>query len=194
MSQSQPDSYVGDQIPLILESHFSTELHISEPGDDCQSSSSPVLQSKSPQEDVEDRIVVPQHVVLSTQSPVALKAGTHQLIPKNLVTSSRPKNRHHTTVVTFPVELEKSMSSTRSRHSTQGPDVSWEDYDSDGDGFALRRNGRNKSYRAAVTSLDIEAMAGGQGSASTLKPVKENRAPSPNLARSPRRKVHELNL
>lgn len=195
MSQSQPDSYVGDQIPLILESHFSTELHISEPGDDCcQSPSSPVLQSESPQEDVVDRIVVPQQVVLSTQSPAALKTGTNQLIPKNLITASRPKNRHHTTVVTFPVELEKSMSGTRSRHSTQGPDVSWEDYDSDGDGFALRRNRRNKSYRAAVTSLDIEAMAGGQGSASTLKPVKENRAPSPNLARSPRRKVHGLNL
>lgn len=180
-----------DQVPIVLESHFSTELHISEPGDDCyepQSSPVPRCETPPPQEDVVDRMVVPQQVVLSTQSPAALKVGTHQLIPKNL--ASRPKNRHHTTVVTFPVGLENSSSGTRSRHSTQGPDVSWEDYDSDGDGFALRRNRRNKSYRAAVTSLDIDAMAKGRGAAATLKPVREDRTPSPCPARSPGRKVH----
>uniref|UniRef100_G3NT73 Rho guanine nucleotide exchange factor (GEF) 16 n=2 Tax=Gasterosteus aculeatus aculeatus TaxID=481459 RepID=G3NT73_GASAC len=119
-------------------------------------------------------------------SPAARKVGTRQLIPKNL--SSRPKQRHHTTVVTFPVGLENSSSGTRSRHSTQGPDVSWEDYDSDGDGFALRRNRRNKSYRAAVTSLDIDAMASGRGPAATLKPVREDRAVSPGPSRTPGRK------
>lgn len=185
MSQGQSDSQLRDEAPLILESHFSTVLHISEPGDDCSPSS-------PQQEDVGDRIVVPQKVVLSTQSPAALKTGTNQLIPKNLAATSRPKHRHHTTVVTFPIGLEHS--STRTRHSAQGSGVSWEDYDSDGDGFALRRNRRNKSYRAAVTSLDIEAMAGGRGSASTLKPVKENRAPSPNPGRSPRRKVSPSGL
>lgn len=188
MSQSEPER------PLILESHLSTVLHISEPGDDdfCQPQSSPTPQCETPQEDVVDRTVVPQELVLSTQSPAALKTGTHQLIPKNLAVASRPKNRHHTTVVTFPVGLEHSISGTRSRHSTQGSDVSWEDYDSDGDGFALRRNRRNKSYREAVTSLDLEAMSKGLCKESTtlLKPVKENRAPSPSPARSPRRKVH----
>ncbi|XP_044066425.1 rho guanine nucleotide exchange factor 16 [Siniperca chuatsi] len=191
MSHSQSDSCMGDQAaPLILESHFSSELHISESGDDCcQSQSSPTPQSEisTPKEDVVDSMVVPQ-VVLSTQSPAALKVGTHQLIPKNLAVSSRPKNRHHTTVVTFPVGLEISSSGTRSRHSTQGPDVSWEDYDSDGDGFSLRRNGRNKSYRAAVTSLDIEAMTTGRVAAATLKPVREDRTPNPGPARSPGRK------
>lgn len=184
MSQGQSDSCLGDGVPLILESDFSTVLHISEPGDDCYPSSP---QQEPQQEDVVDRIEVPQKVVLSTQSPAALKTGTHQLIPKNLAAGSRPKHRYHTTVVTFPIGLEHG--STRTRHSTQGSDVSWEDYDSDGDGFALRRNRRNKSYRAAVTSLDIEAMAEGKGSASTLKPVKESRAPSPSPGRSPRRKV-----
>lgn len=172
----------SDEAPLILESHLATVLHISEPGDEGYQS--PPLQEPKREDEV-DRLAVPQNVVLSTQSPAALKTGTHQLIPKNLASTSRPKHRHHTTVVTFPIGLEH----TRTRHSTQGSDVSWEDYDSDGDGFALRRNRRNKSYRAAVTSLDIEAMAGGQGSASTLKPVKESRAPSPNPGRSPRRKV-----
>ncbi|XP_070767312.1 rho guanine nucleotide exchange factor 16 [Enoplosus armatus] len=191
MSHRQSDCFIGDQAPVILESQFSTELHISEPGDDCcQSQSSPTPQSETSmlQGDVVDRMVVPQQVVLSTQSPAALKVGTHQLIPKNLAAASRPKTRHHTTVVTFPVALEMSSSGTRSRHSTQGPDLSWEDYDSDGDGFALRRNRRNKSYRAAVTSLDIEAMSKGRAAAATLKPVREDRGPSPGPARSPGRK------
>lgn len=189
MSQGQSDSRLGHEAPLLLESHFSTVLHISEPGDDGY----PGSPQQDPQQgDVVDRLVVPQQVVLSTQSPAALKTGTHQLIPKNLAAASRPKHRHHTTVVTFPIGLEHA--SNRTRHSTQGSDVSWEDYDSDGDGFALRRNRRNKSYRAAVTSLDIEAMAGGKGSASTLKPVKESRAPSPSPGRSPRRKVASSQL
>ncbi|XP_030278575.1 rho guanine nucleotide exchange factor 16 [Sparus aurata] len=189
MSHSQSDSCMGDQAPLILESCFSNKLHISEPGDECcQSQSSPNPQSEAPQEDEVDRMVVPQRVRLSTESPAARKTGTQQLIPKSLAVASRPKHRHHTTVVTFPVGLENSISGTRSRHSTQGPDLSWEDYDSDGDGFALRRNRRNKSYRAAVTSLDIEAMSRGNGSGATLKPVREDRAPSPSPGRSPGRK------
>ncbi|KAM7412208.1 hypothetical protein PAMA_021929 [Pampus argenteus] len=186
MSRTQSDSSTGDQ--AVLESHFSTELHISEPGDDCyqpQSSPTPKSETSVPQEDVAETLVMPQQVILSTQSMVAKKVGTHQLIPKDLASASRPKNRHHTTVVTFPVGLENSSNGNRSRHSTQGPDVTWEDYDSDGDGFSLRRNRRNKSYRAAVTSLDIEAISMGRGTTSTLKPVKENRAPSP---RSPGRK------
>lgn len=182
MSQSQPASSEDHLAPLILESHFSTELHIYEPGDERP----PSPESETPAEDQVDR-ALPQKVRLSTQSPAALKTGTHQLIPKGLATpSGRPKNRHHTTVVTFPVGLENSG---RIRHSTQGPDVSWEDYDSDGDGFALRRNRRNKSYRAAVTSLDIGAMAKGQGSNTLLKPARVGRAPSPNPGRSPGRKV-----
>uniref|UniRef100_A0A672FFZ6 Rho guanine nucleotide exchange factor (GEF) 16 n=1 Tax=Salarias fasciatus TaxID=181472 RepID=A0A672FFZ6_SALFA len=166
-------------------------LHISEPGDECcqpPRSLTPRSRTPTPQDDEVDRIVVPQQVVLSTQSPAALKVGTHQLIPKNLAMSSRPKNRHHTTVVTFPLGLENSNSGARSRHSTQGVDVSWDDYDSDGDGFALRRNRRNKSYRAAVTSLDIEAMAAKRGAGTKLQAVQEDRAPSPGPARSPGRK------
>lgn len=194
MSQSESDSCRGDQSLLTLESHFSKELHICEPGDNCCKPQSPsTLQSETEtsttKEDAADKLAVAHQVVLSTQTPAAMKVGSHQLIPKSLATSSRPKNRHHTTVVTFPIGLEHSSSGTRSRHSTQGPDVSWEDYDSDGDGFALRRNRRNKSYRAAVTSLDIEAMSAGRGAMATLKPVKECRAPSPSPARSPRRKV-----
>ncbi|XP_061592497.1 rho guanine nucleotide exchange factor 16 [Cololabis saira] len=187
MSQSESDKCMADQVPLVLESQFCTELHIHEPGDVCcqsQTSSTPQLEAPTPREDTVDRIVKPPQVVLSTESPAALKVGSHQLIPKNLAAHSRPKNRHHTTVVTFPLGLENNSSGNRHRHSDQGGDVLWEDYDSEGEGSALRRNRRNKSYRAAVTSLDVEAMAAGMVAASTLKPIHEKRASSPSPART----------
>lgn len=187
MSHSQSENSVGDQVPHILESQFSTELRIVETDDEISPTSEP--SPSVSQQDGVDGLLVAQHVVLSTHSPAAMKLGTQQLFPKNLAAASRPKNRHHTTVVMFPVGLENSSKETRTRHSSQGPDVSWDDYDSDGDGFALRRNRRNKSYRAAVTSLDIEAMVRSQGDADTLKPVREDQASSPSPARSPRRKV-----
>ncbi|XP_029011829.1 rho guanine nucleotide exchange factor 16 [Betta splendens] len=186
MSHSQLDG-AGDQAPLILENRFSTELHISEPGDDDEcsqppSTSGPQAEKSTPRKDVVDKPVAPRKVVLSTQSFAAKKVGIQQLIPKNLATSSRPKNRHHTTVVTFPVGLENAKSGTV---AAQKQDVSRDDYDSDGDDFSFGRNRRNKSYRAAVTSLDVDAMVE-QGAAATLKPVAESTAASP--ARSPRQK------
>lgn len=197
---SQSGSPMGDQAPLITESCFSTVLHISEPGDEDytpQQPTSPTIEISTAEEqeevnqevgDVVDRLVVPKSVILSTQSPVSRKVGTNQLIPRNLATSSRPKNRHHTTVVTFPVGLELSKSGTgsKSRHSAQGSEVSWDEYDSDGEGFALRRNRRNKSYRAAVTSLEVGFAS--KSNSNRLEPVKERRAPSPSPSRSPGRK------
>ncbi|KAK1786601.1 hypothetical protein P4O66_003044 [Electrophorus voltai] len=91
----------------------------------------------------------------------------------------RPKNRHHTTVVTLPVSLEAQKSAQRLNR-----DLSWEDYDSDGDSFSLRRNQRNKSYRAAITSLDSDLM----WKQDLLQPVSEERAPSPKPTSSPGRK------
>ncbi|XP_041712892.1 rho guanine nucleotide exchange factor 16 [Coregonus clupeaformis] len=192
MSNRQSDVSMGDQAPLLLERRFSSDLQL-----DCHSTENhhgqpqglPTSQAEpSLAEGSEGR----EPVFLSTQSAAAQKLGTQQLIPKSLAVASRHnKPRHHTTVVTFPLGLEVSSNtpSSRSRHSAMGPDLSWEDYDSDGDGFSLRRNRRNKSYRAAVTSLDIDAMAKNRGSANTLKPVREDsRASSPGPARSPGRK------
>ncbi|XP_017273220.1 rho guanine nucleotide exchange factor 16 [Kryptolebias marmoratus] len=190
MSNSESGSCVDSQDPLF-DTKFSTELHIYEPGDEGYPSESPPApqsETSPAKEDTVDKTEVPQQVVLSTRSPAAQKVGTRQLIPKNLAVASRPKNRHHTTVVTFPLGLEKSSTENHGHHAAHRPDVSWEDYDSDGDGLAFRRNRRNKSYRAAVTSLDIEAMAGGRKAAMTLKPVAENKASSPGPARSPGRK------
>ncbi|XP_048877669.1 rho guanine nucleotide exchange factor 16-like [Brienomyrus brachyistius] len=102
-------------------------------------------------------------VVLSTQSKAAQKIGKEQIIPRNLAVSSRPKARHHTTVVTLPASLGGQKDK---RPSVPGLQLSWEDYDSEGDGGSLNRNRRNKSYRAAVdfltggqTPADLDALA-----------------------------------
>lgn len=194
MSQSQSEDC---QVPQIVENQFATELHIYESGDECPSpaSATPEPEASTPKEQAEDvdddkvdRLAVPQQVVLSTTSPAALKVGKEQMIPKKLAVSSRPKNRHHTTVVTFPVGLENSSSANQSRRS----DVSWDDYDSDGEGFGIRRNRRNQSYRAAIISLNFETLATEQATATELKPVREGRAPSPAPIRTHGRKVHKL--
>lgn len=107
-------------------------------------------------------------VVLSTQSKAAQKIGKEQIIPRNLAVSSRPKARHHTTVVTLPASLGGQKDK---RPSAPGLQLSWEDYDSEGDGGSLNRNRRNKSYRAAVdfltggqTPADLDALALNPGS------------------------------
>lgn len=190
MSQSQSEDC---QVPQIVENQFATELHIYESGDECPlpGSATPQPEASTPKEQAEDvdddkvnRLAVPQQVVLTTKSPAALKVGKEQMIPKKLAVSSRPKNRHHTTVVTFPVGLENSSSANQSRRS----DVSWDDYDSDGEGFGIRRNRRNQSYRAAIISLNFESLATEQATATELKPVREGRAPSPSPIRTHGRK------
>ncbi|KAJ8400702.1 hypothetical protein AAFF_G00394710 [Aldrovandia affinis] len=171
---------MGDQAPLLLERHFSSNLQL-------EAMANPQCQSEGPVPRAELAVVKPYEErerrgpVLSTQSQAALKLGTQQLIPRNLAVASRSKTRHHTTVITLPVALETPKDK---RVSAPAPDLSWEDYDSEGEGFSLRRNRRNKSYRAAVKSLNPAAMAGAQGAA-TLRPVREERAPSPQPRRSP---------
>ncbi|KAG1925640.1 rho guanine nucleotide exchange factor [Pimephales promelas] len=138
MSNRKSDGSMGDKSLLVPGSYFSSALTLDQPSG--RSASSIDLSTVSSPEDER------RTVVLSTQSNAARKRGTQQLIPKNLAVTSRPKNRHHTTVVTLPVPLQVT-------------DISWEDYDSDaGDGFSLRRNRRNQSYRAAVTSLNFDAL------------------------------------
>ncbi|CAL8278069.1 unnamed protein product [Boreogadus saida] len=228
MTHIQSDGLlVSDQSPLRLDQCFSTELHITEPGEGgslsppgcprspCSPHSphsprsphspcaprspgprtlvsppprtpvAPTLVLHSPPQDVEEVWALQKEkVLLSTTSQVAQKLGTQQLIPRSLAASGgRSKTRHHTTVVSFPIAPERSFGdgdgggcSGRSRHSTQGPDVSWEDYDSDGD--ALRRNRRNKSYRVAI--LDLDGGPEQQPQQDTLMtPVREQRSASP---------------
>ncbi|KAL4622568.1 rho guanine nucleotide exchange factor 16-like [Arapaima gigas] len=165
---------MGDQSPLLLEQRLSN-FQLERPSDSGKPTKGRVTEASDGR--------VRNKVVLSTQSKVALKLGTQQLIPKNLAVASRTKTRHHTTVVTLPVQLQSNKDK---RVSAPSPDVTWEDYDSDGEGGSLQRNRRNKSYRAAVRFLSNDDMAIEQG-ASSLNTVSEEGAPSSQLAHSPQR-------
>uniref|UniRef100_A0A8C2C4M5 Rho guanine nucleotide exchange factor (GEF) 16 n=1 Tax=Cyprinus carpio TaxID=7962 RepID=A0A8C2C4M5_CYPCA len=162
MSHRNPHGSTGDQSLLLPESRFSSVLQLDQPSG--RSSSSIDLSRVDSPEDER------RAVVLSTQSEAARRLGARQLIPKNLAVSSRPRNRHHTTVVTLPTDL------------------SWEDYDSDsGAGFSMRRNRRNKSYRAAVTSLNLDALPS-ELQTEVLTPVSEEKTANQKQAQKSGRK------
>lgn len=166
MSHRNPHGSTGDQSLLLPESRFSSVLQLDQPSG--RSSSSIDLSRVDSPEDER------RAVVLSTQSEAARRLGARQLIPKNLAVSSRPRNRHHTTVVTLPTDL------------------SWEDYDSDsGAGFSMRRNRRNKSYRAAVTSLNLDALPS-ELQTEVLTPVSEEKTANQKQAQKSGRKASVL--
>uniref|UniRef100_A0A671KQH0 Rho guanine nucleotide exchange factor 16-like n=1 Tax=Sinocyclocheilus anshuiensis TaxID=1608454 RepID=A0A671KQH0_9TELE len=167
MSHRNSYGSTGNQSLLLPESRFSSVLQLEQPSG---SSSSSIDLSRVDSPEDEQRTVV-----LSTQSEAARRQGARQLIPKNLAVSSRPRNRYHTTVVTLPVSLQPT-------------DLSWEDYDSDsGDGFSLRRNRRNKSYRAAVTSLNLDALPS-ELQTEMLTPLSEEKAGNQKQAQKSGRK------
>lgn len=174
MSQRQSQTSTRNQSPIFLDGMLSSQLHLDGQAD-CSSSSKSLTVPEQP---------LRTPVILSTESEAARRLGTQQLIPKNLAIASRPKNRHHTTVVTLPVVREAQKNIQRFSHD---PEVSWEDYDSDDGG--LRRNRRNKSYRAAVTSLDADLV----WKQDLLQPVSEEkeRSPSPKSVSSPGNKVSQ---
>lgn len=166
MSHQQSQTSKGDQSPLLLDSMLSSQLHLENQADSSSSNTELTVPGQPPR----------TPVILSTQSEVARKLGTQQLIPKNLAVTSRPKNRHHTTVVTMPVVREAQKNIQRFSHD---PDLLWEDYD--GDDGGLRRNRRNKSYRAAVTSLDADLT----WKQDLLVPVSEEQEKSPSQKPAP---------
>ncbi|XP_016150440.1 rho guanine nucleotide exchange factor 16-like [Sinocyclocheilus grahami] len=167
MSHRNLHDSTGNQSLLLPESRFSSVLQLEQPPG--RSSSSINLSRVDSPEDEQ------RTVVLSTQSEAARRQGACQLIPKNLAVSSRPRNRHHTTVVTLPVSLQPT-------------DLSWEDYDSDlGDGISMRRNRRNKSYRAAVTSLNLDALPS-ELQTEALAPLSEEKAGNQKQAQKSGRK------
>ncbi|XP_056319088.1 rho guanine nucleotide exchange factor 16 [Danio aesculapii] len=164
MSHRKSDGSTYDQSLLVPESRFNTVLQLDQSSGKSASSIN-LSRLDSPEDER-------RTVVLSTQSEAARKRGTQQLIPKSLAVTSRPKNRHHTTVVTLPVPLQAS-------------EIAWEDYDSDaGDGVSLRRNRRNKSYRAAITSLHLD----GDFQPESLSPVSDEKVVSPKQANKSGRK------
>ncbi|NXA64186.1 ARHGG factor, partial [Mohoua ochrocephala] len=126
----------------------------------------------------------PRRIVLSTDSPAALKVGTQQLIPKSLAVSSKPKNspsRHQS----FGASREP-LSPDPKRAAV--PILALEAEDEDDGGGALKRNLRNMSYRAAMKGLGAELEP--PKAAPSLKPVSEDGSALPD--RSPGRNKRTL--
>ncbi|NXA52026.1 ARHGG factor, partial [Nothocercus julius] len=121
----------------------------------------------------------PRRVVLSTESPAALKVGTQQLIPKSLAVSTKTKSpsRHQS----FGAASKEPPCPNPKRASA--PSISLEAEVEDDYGGALKRNLRNMSYRAAMKGLGAEPEAA--NAAASLKPVPEEGSALP--ARSPGR-------
>ncbi|XP_077747635.1 rho guanine nucleotide exchange factor 16 isoform X1 [Canis aureus] len=122
-------------------------------------------------------------VILSTQSPAALKMGTQQLIPRSLAVSSKAKTpaRHQS----FGAAVLSKEAARRDPQLLSAPSFSLDDMDVDmGSEGALRRNLRNRSYRAAMKGLG--APSGDRGP-SQLSPKLQALAeePSQPSARGP---------
>ncbi|KAM6116763.1 rho guanine nucleotide exchange factor 16 [Phoenicopterus ruber ruber] len=124
----------------------------------------------------------PRRIVLSTDSPAALKMGTQQLIPKSLAVSTKTKNNP---------SRHQSFGAAGSSREPPGadpkrlsvPSLSLEAEVEDDGGGALKRNLRNMSYRAAMKGLGAELEPA--SAVSSLKPVSEEGSALP--ARSPGR-------
>ncbi|XP_071622853.1 rho guanine nucleotide exchange factor 16 isoform X2 [Heliangelus exortis] len=127
----------------------------------------------------------PRRIILSTESPAALKVGTQQLIPKSLAVCTKPKNnptRH------------QSFGAAGPNREPLGPNPKLaavprekeEEEEDDGGGGTLKRNLRNMSYRAAMKGLgtDLEPLT----AVPSLEPLPEEGSalPAPNPSRSKR--------
>nr|XP_047923465.1 rho guanine nucleotide exchange factor 16 isoform X3 [Anser cygnoides] len=124
----------------------------------------------------------PRRIVLSTDSPAALKVGTQQLIPRSLAVSTKTKNpsRHPSTGAAS--SGQEPAWPDQKRASIPSISLEEEEDEEDGRGM-LKRNLRNMSYRAAMKGLGTEPEP--VAAVPSLKPVLEDGGAPP--ARSPGR-------
>jgi hypothetical protein len=96
----------------------------------------------------------PRPIILSTQSPAALKVGTQQMIPRSLAVTSKAKTpaRHQS----FGAAVLTKEAARRDPQLLSAASFSLDDMDVDiGSGGMLKRNLRNQSYRAAMKGLGM---------------------------------------
>ncbi|KAM9116234.1 rho guanine nucleotide exchange factor 16 [Pangshura tecta] len=186
MSHRHSDGAVGDKA-LLLDPKSRSELRIdtSTPSPSGKRRSMAALDSTqlspSPTE--------PRRVILSTESPAALKVGTQQLIPKSLAVSTKSKTpaRHQS----FAVPVLSKEAARRDPKRMSAPSISLDDLDIEMDS-SLKRNLRNTSYRAAMKGLGNveEPEPEPSKGVATLKPVSQDT--NAQAARSPGRNKRTL--
>ncbi|XP_074831896.1 rho guanine nucleotide exchange factor 16 isoform X2 [Carettochelys insculpta] len=190
MSHRHSDGSMSDKA-LLLEQRFQSELqiddHVTSPPGNRRSvvaldNGSLAAQHSPPPAE-------PRRVILSTESPAALKMGTQQLIPRSLAVSTKSKTpaRHQS----FAVAM-LSKEATRCDHKRMSaPSISTDDLDIEMDSSGRpMRNLRSTSYRAAMkgheTAEEPEPLKGG----AALKPPSEDT--SAQVACSPGRTKRTL--
>ncbi|XP_015356970.1 rho guanine nucleotide exchange factor 16 isoform X3 [Marmota marmota marmota] len=170
MSQRHSDGALEEK---LLEHRFHSELRLDAQGNPA--SQLPLVrgslrsrtnaafepEASSPSGDQE-----PPHIILSTQSPAALKKGTQQMIPRNLAVASRAKApaRHQS----FGAAMLSKEAARRDPQLLSVPSFSVDDMDVDVGPVGMpKRNLRNQSYRAAMKGLEAP---GSKGAALQLSP------------------------
>ncbi|XP_043853336.1 rho guanine nucleotide exchange factor 16 [Dromiciops gliroides] len=189
MSQRYSDSSL-DEKSKLLRYRLHSELRLDEDGNPAPGLPRPRDSLKS----MEDAVFQaecplpcePHHVILSTESPAALKVGTQQLIPKGLAVSTKAKTptRHQS----FALTMTSKEAASRDSKRLSAPSFSWDDLDVDVTSAGmLKRNLRNQSYRAAMKGFGSPAEP---KPIPTLKPLVEE--PVQARARSPARNKKTL--
>nr|XP_013799613.1 PREDICTED: rho guanine nucleotide exchange factor 16 [Apteryx mantelli mantelli] len=182
MSRSPPGSSVEDKT-FFLEYRCHPELRVpplptsppGKPGSITAPDTASFSAASSP------TACEPRRIVLSTESPAALKVGTQQLIPKSLAVSTKTKNpSRHQSFGAAGLSKEPLCPDPK---RASAPSISLEAEVEDDYGGALKRNLRNMSYRAAMRGLGAEPEP--VNAATSLRPVPEEGSALP--ARSPGR-------
>uniref|UniRef100_A0A8C6Y464 Rho guanine nucleotide exchange factor 16 n=1 Tax=Naja naja TaxID=35670 RepID=A0A8C6Y464_NAJNA len=141
MAQRHSTSLLGDR-GLLLEPSSRSNNGVSPPREKCPSISP--LEDAGPPAEPSAPLSTPCRIILSTESPAALKVGTQQLIPRSLAKDSKSKlpSRPHSF----------TNGAARGREGLRGdpkrlsaPSLSLED--------DLKRNLRSMSYRAAMKGV-----------------------------------------
>ncbi|XP_053546316.1 rho guanine nucleotide exchange factor 16 [Bombina bombina] len=184
MSNRHSDPSVGEKSYLLLDKKNGTDFKLSARStSSLQRKSLDALDNASYLPDPTPSPVEARRIILSTQSPAALKVGTQQMIPKGLAVATRTKvPRHHSfAATTFSKDFARN-----DPKRVSAPDICLDSPEDDPDvGGTLKRNLRNQSYRAAMKGFKNPEDDEPQKPISTLKPVSEDpNAPPP---RSPGR-------
>ncbi|XP_036601674.1 rho guanine nucleotide exchange factor 16 [Trichosurus vulpecula] len=195
MSQRHSDGSL-DEKSKLLEYRLHSELRLDEDGNPISGlpgSRSSLHSMENASFQVEHPPGKPHPIILSTESPAALKVGTQQLIPKGLAVSSKAKTptRHQSFALSM---LGKDQARTDIKRLSV-PSFSWDDLDVDvTSGGMLKRNLRNQSYRAAMKGFRSPAEA---KPVATLKPLAEEcpqgraRSPARNKRTLGRKRAHK---
>ncbi|XP_072833778.2 rho guanine nucleotide exchange factor 16 [Pogona vitticeps] len=153
MSQRHSFPSVGDKT-VLLEQRFGSDLHLRangvSPHGKC--SSLGTLDSPSFGPEGSPPPAVPRRIILSTESPAALKLGTQQVIPKGLAEGpkAKPPARHQSFTASVPSKEGVWCDPKR----LSAPSISFDDLEGeDLDSGTLKRNLRSMSYRAAMKGL-----------------------------------------